>query len=73
MVLGLANARDAVELSISCVVSMNADISNGLLGDTTTPTPRVSDSIAGGADSVLPNLLVPGLYASHHNWSPTTT
>ncbi len=26
------------------------------------------DSLAGGIESILPNLLVPGLYASQHNW-----
>jgi len=69
MVLGLAEAHDAIELASSCVVSVNTDISNGLLSDThDTAALGFLNSLAGGAASILPNLLVPGLYASLHNW-----
>jgi glycosyltransferase involved in cell wall biosynthesis len=69
MVLGLAEAHDAIELASSCVVSVNTDISNGLLSDTNdTAALGFLNSLAGGAESILPSLLVPGLYASIHNW-----
>jgi glycosyltransferase involved in cell wall biosynthesis len=69
MVLGLSEARDAVELPVSCVVSVNTDISNGMLSDTDDAAALAFlNSLAGGADVILPKLLVPGLYASLHNW-----
>jgi len=69
MVLGLTQARDAIEMSASCVVSINTDISNGQLCDTDDAVALAFlDSLAGGAKSLLPNMLVPGLYASLHNW-----
>jgi hypothetical protein len=69
MVLGLSEARSAVELPVSCVVSVNTDISNGMLSDTDDAAALAFlSSLAGGADAILPNLLVPGLYASLHNW-----
>jgi len=69
MVLGLSEARNAVELDRSCVVSVNTDISNGHLCDTDDSAALAFlDSLAGGSASILPNLLVPGLYASLHNW-----
>jgi len=34
MILGLTEARDAIELGMSCVISVNTDISNGQLSDT---------------------------------------
>lgn len=69
MVLGLTEAHDAVELALSCVVSVNADISNGMLSDTNDAVALAFlNSLAGGAESILPNLLVPGLYVSLHNW-----
>jgi len=69
MVLGLTEAHDAIELASSCVVSVNTDISNGMLCDTNDAAALgFLSSYAGGADSVLPNMLVPGLYASLHNW-----
>jgi hypothetical protein len=69
MVLGLTEAHDAVELAGSCVVSVNTDISNGMLCDTNDAAALAYlNSLAGGATSVLPRMLVPGLYASLHNW-----
>jgi glycosyltransferase involved in cell wall biosynthesis len=69
MVLGLSEARDAIELPVSCVVSVNTDISNGMLADTDDSAALAFlGSLAGGTDGILPNLLVPGLYASLHNW-----
>jgi glycosyltransferase involved in cell wall biosynthesis len=68
MVLGLTEARTAIELAVSCVVSVNTDISNGLLCDTDDAAAlRFLNSLAGGAESILPKLLVPGLYVSQHN------
>jgi len=68
MVLGLTEARDAIELASSCVVSINTDISNGMLSDTDdTAALGFLDSLAGGAEGILPDLLVPGLYVSLHN------
>jgi glycosyltransferase involved in cell wall biosynthesis len=69
MVLGLAAAKGAIELNSSCVVSINTDISNGMLCDTNDAAALAFlSSLAGGAESTLPNMLVPGLYASLHNW-----
>jgi hypothetical protein len=69
MVLGLAEARDAVELDTSCVVQINTDISNGTLCDTHDDVAlRFLNSLEGGAEAILPNLPIPGLYASLHNW-----
>jgi glycosyl transferase family 2 len=69
LVLGLTAARDAVELPLSCVVSVNTDISNGMLSDTNDAVALAFlNSLTGGAESILPNLLVPGLYVSLHNW-----
>jgi hypothetical protein len=69
MVLGLTEARDAIELAFSCVVSVNTDISNGMLSDTDDAAALgFLNSLAGGAESILPNLMVPGLYVSLHNW-----
>jgi hypothetical protein len=69
MVLGLSEARNAIELSASCVVSVNTDISNGMLSDTNDAAALAFlNSLAGGAASILPNMLVPGLYVSIHNW-----
>jgi hypothetical protein len=69
MVLGLTEAHAAIELPLSCVVSVNTDISNGMLSDTNDAAALAFlNSLAGGAESILPNMLVPGLYASLHNW-----
>lgn len=69
MVLGLSEARSAIEMAASCVVSVNTDISNGMLSDTDdTAALRFLDSLAGGAQAIAPSLLVPGLYVSVHNW-----
>ncbi|MDQ2853391.1 MAG: hypothetical protein M3R32_00865, partial [Chloroflexota bacterium] len=51
------------------VVSVNTDISNGMLSDTNDAAALAFlNSLAGGAESILPNMLVPGLYVSLHNW-----
>ncbi|MGH2462328.1 MAG: glycosyltransferase family 2 protein [Candidatus Limnocylindria bacterium] len=69
MVLALTEAHNAIEHSASCVVSVNTDVSNGMLCDTSDAAALgFLSSIAGGVASVLPNMLVPGLYASLHNW-----
>ncbi len=69
MVLGLAEARDAIHLEMSCVVSVNTDISNGALVDTDDAAALAFlDSLAGGSEAILPNLFVPGLYASLNNF-----
>ena len=69
MILGLSEAHDAIELGMSCVVSVNTDISNGQLSDTDDAAAlRFLDSLGGGAERILPTLLVPGLYVSLHNW-----
>jgi hypothetical protein len=69
MVLGLTEAHDAIELAMSCVVSLNTDISNGMLSDTNDAAALgFLNSLAGGAASILPTMMVPGLYVSLHNW-----
>jgi glycosyltransferase involved in cell wall biosynthesis len=69
MILGLTEARRAIELGMSCVVSLNTDISNGQLSDTDDAAARrFLESLAGGTERILPSLLVPGLYVSQHNW-----
>jgi glycosyltransferase involved in cell wall biosynthesis len=68
MILGLTEARDAIELAGSCVVSINTDISNGGRSDVDdTAALEYLNSLAGGAAQILANMLVPGLYASSHN------
>jgi hypothetical protein len=68
MVLGLSEARDAIEMSSSCVVSVITDISTGMLSDTSDEAALAFlDSLEGGARAILPDLLVPGVYASQHN------
>ena len=68
MMLGLTEAEGAIELALSCVVSINTDISNGVLADTSdTAALGFLTSLAGGAEHILPNMLVPGLYASVNN------
>jgi glycosyltransferase involved in cell wall biosynthesis len=68
MLLGLTEAKDAIELAVSCVVSINTDISNGVLADASDAAALgFLRSLDGGAEGVLPNLLVPGLYASSNN------
>jgi hypothetical protein len=69
MVLGLTEGHDGIHLAMSCVVSVNTDISNGTLSDTNDAAALgFLNSLAGGAEAILPNMLVPGLYASLHNW-----
>ena len=68
MMLGLTETHDAIELPVSCVVSVNTDISNGMLSDLNDAAALAFlNSLAGGAERTLPNLLVPGLYASSNN------
>jgi hypothetical protein len=68
MVLGLTEARDAVELTTSCVVGIITDISNGMLNDTDDRAALAFvNSLEGGAERILPETLVPGLYASVSN------
>jgi glycosyltransferase involved in cell wall biosynthesis len=68
MVLGLAEARDAIEMAPACVVGINTDISNGMLSDTNDAAALAFlNSLEGGAEAILPNLFVPGLYVSQHN------
>jgi hypothetical protein len=68
MVLGLTEARTAIEMAGSCVVSVNTDLSNGLLTDASDAAMYAFlDSVGGGIEAILPNLLVPGLYASQQN------
>jgi hypothetical protein len=69
MVLGLSESERAIEMTSSCVVSVSTDVSNGMLTDTHDAAALdFLNSLEGGADSILPRLLVPGLYASQHNW-----
>ena len=69
MVLGLGNAQDAVEMTSSCVVSINTDISNGRRSDTDdTAAYAFIDSLEGGVAAIAPRLPAPGVYASVHNW-----
>ena len=69
MILGLSEARAAIEMAMSCVVSVNTDLSNGRLSDTDDAAARrFLESLAGGTERILPALLVPGLYVSQHNW-----
>jgi glycosyltransferase involved in cell wall biosynthesis len=68
MVLGLSEARTAIETRRSCVVGVNTDLSNGMLTDTDDAAMRTFlDSLEGGIEAILPQLLVPGVYASVHN------
>jgi glycosyltransferase involved in cell wall biosynthesis len=68
MVLGLSEARTAIEMGSSGVVSVNSEISNGFLVDTNDRAAlEFVESLDGGAREILPRLLVPGLYASLHN------
>lgn len=69
MVLGLSEARGAIELARSSVVSVNTDISNGRRGDTDdTAALGFLASLEGGIAEIGPRLFVPGVYASVHNW-----
>ena len=69
MVVGLTEARDAIELAPACVVGINTDISNGMLSDTNDVAALAFlNSLEGGAEAIVPNLFVPGLYVSVHNW-----
>jgi glycosyltransferase involved in cell wall biosynthesis len=68
MVLGLAEAESAIEMVQGCVVSINTDLSNGRLTDRSDVAMReFLDTLSGGIEAILPELFVPGLYASQHN------
>ena len=68
MILGLTEASSAVELRASAVVSVNTNISNGVLADTSDAAAlRFLSSLGGGLDHIFTNMLVPGLYVSQHN------
>jgi glycosyltransferase involved in cell wall biosynthesis len=68
MVLGLTEARTAIEMRESCVVGVNADVSNGKLTDEHDEMMYAFlNALDGGIGAILPDLLVPGVYASQHN------
>jgi glycosyltransferase involved in cell wall biosynthesis len=68
MVLGLTEARSAIEMRDSCVVSVNTDLSNGRITDENDRAMyEFLDGLDGGIGAILPDLLVPGVYASQHN------
>jgi hypothetical protein len=68
MVLALVEARSAIEMPNSCVASVNTDIGNGYRSDTNDAAALAFlDSLRGGAETVVPSLFIPGLYASQHN------
>ena len=62
MILGLSEARSAVELRAGCVIQIHTDISGGMLIDR-------HDAIARATlpEATWPDLPIPGLYASSHN------
>ncbi len=68
MILGLTEAHDAIELSSSCVVSVNSDLSNGMLADRDDSVALgFLQSLGGRTEDMLYHFLVPGLYVSQHN------
>jgi glycosyltransferase involved in cell wall biosynthesis len=68
MVLALAEARSACELSSSAVVSIATDISNGVLTSTNDALSLTYLRMLSGDHAVMmENMLVPGLYASQAN------
>ena len=68
MVLALAEAKSACELSSSAVVSIATDISNGVLTSTNDALSlKYLQLLSGDLDDMMSNTLVPGLYASQAN------
>lgn len=68
MVLALAEAKSACELSSSAVVSIATDISNGVLTSTRDEISlRYLKLLSGNLETMMSNTLVPGLYASQAN------
>lgn len=68
MVLALAEAKSACELSSSAVVSIATDISNGVLTSTNDALSlKYLKLLSGDINDMMANTLVPGLYASQAN------
>ncbi|MEO7359690.1 MAG: glycosyltransferase family A protein, partial [Gemmatimonadaceae bacterium] len=68
MVLALAEATSACELSSSAVVSIATDISNGVLTSTNDALSlKYLKLLSGDMNDMMANTLVPGLYASQAN------
>ncbi|MEP6766492.1 MAG: glycosyltransferase [Gemmatimonadaceae bacterium] len=68
MILALSLANSAVELKSSAVVSMNTDLSNGLLGaNHDQHALGYLRSLSSEPEVFLQNMLVPGMYAAQHN------
>lgn len=68
MVLALAEAKSACELSSSAVVSIATDISNGVLTSTNDALSlKYLKLLSGDINAMFANMLVPGLYASQAN------
>lgn len=68
MVLALAEAKSACELSSSAVVSIATDISNGVLTSTNDAISlKYLKLLSGNLETMMANTLVPGLYASQAN------
>jgi hypothetical protein len=68
MVLGLTAARTGIEMAASCVVSVNTDISNGMINDNSdVAVLAFLSSLEGGLEAISADMLVPGLYVSLHN------
>ena len=68
MVLALAEAKSACELSSSAVVSIATDISNGVLTSTNDALSlKYLRLLSGNINDMMANTLVPGLYASQAN------
>ncbi|MEP6778827.1 MAG: glycosyltransferase family 2 protein [Gemmatimonadaceae bacterium] len=68
MILGLSLANSAVELKSSAVISMNTDLSNGLLGaNHDEHALGYLRSLSNEPEVFFRNMLVPGMYAAQHN------
>lgn len=68
MVLALALAKSACELSSSAVVSIATDISNGVITSTDDALAlKYLRLLSGDLDTMMANTLVPGLFASQAN------
>jgi hypothetical protein len=68
MVVALSEATTACELASSAVVSIGTDISNGVLTSTNDAIAlEYLQKLSGDAQSLMDNMLIPGLYASQAN------